>query len=56
MFSTSNTIKSCVTTVPSFLNQLIYKPFQYCIAFQELKETVSAELNYHYEHDKVFDK
>lgn len=56
MFYTSNTFKPRVTTAPSFLNQLIYESFEYCIAFQELKETASAELNYHYEHGKVSDK
>lgn len=52
MFSTSNTFKPHVTTARSFSNQLIYESFQYCIAFQELKETDYAELNYHYEHGK----
>lgn len=54
MFSTSNTFKPHVTTAPSILSQLVYESFQYCLAFQELKEAASAELNYHYEHGKVF--
>lgn len=55
-FSTSNTFKPHVTTAPSFSNPLIYESLQYCIAFQELKETASAEFNYHYELSKVFEK
>lgn len=55
MCSTSNTFKPHITTAPSFLNKLIYETYQYCIAFQEMKETASAKLNYHYEHGKLFE-